>query len=81
MMMGLFCMRPSSLSAMVRQAIALARGGVAWDHGACCPVCGRRMKTASSGHKGDSPRVRWHRCGNASCLLASMALLVKSVEG
>lgn len=79
-MWGAFCMRPRDLSAMVRQALALARKGVDWSHGACCPVCGRKMKTASSGSRKDHPRIRWHKCGNPACLLASMALLVKSVE-
>lgn len=68
------------LNDLVCLVLALVRKGVVWDHGATCPICGRRMRTESSGSKKRTPRVRYHKCTNPDCILGSMALLVKSVE-
>ena len=65
----------------VRAALLLASRGTVYrrGEGALCPLCGRRMRTVSSGAPGPG-RVRRHRCGNAAGLLAALALAVKSVE-
>lgn len=65
----------------VRTAILLAARGTVYRHegGAACPLCGRRMRTVSSGTPGTG-RIRRHRCGNPSCLVSLLALVVKSVE-
>lgn len=68
------------LNDLVCRVLALVRKGVVWNHGANCPMCGRRMRTESSGRKARVPRVRYHKCTNPDCILSSMALLVKSVE-
>lgn len=65
----------------VRVAVSLAEAGVTFEKKAArCPLCGRKMKTVSSGKK-EAARVRRHRCGNPACLMAVMDQTVKSVEG
>lgn len=68
------------------KALALARHlaatGVPWRHGAAlCPLCGKRLHTISSGQRDACPRVRYHKCRNAACLMAALGLSIKSVEG
>lgn len=67
----------------VSLALALAQGGVDFrtrrQGGTCCPLCGKIMETVSSGPRA-SPRVRRHKCRNETCLLATLHLLVKSVQ-
>lgn len=64
-------------------ALALADRGVTFrtrrEGGTRCPLCGAVLETVSSGPRG-APRVRWHRCRNETCLLATLHLLVKSVQ-
>lgn len=64
---------------MVRAALALARQGVTYKKRALCPLCGVKMRTVDTKQEGGI-NVRWHKCRNESCLIGSMALLVKSVE-
>lgn len=65
----------------VTAARHLAATGVPWDGGAAlCPLCGKRLHTISSGQRDARPRVRYHRCRNAACLMALLGLSIKSVE-
>lgn len=65
----------------VTAARHLAATGVPWEDGtARCPLCGQRLHTISSGQQQARPRVRYHRCRNAACLMALLGLSIKSVE-
>lgn len=69
-----------NLHSMVRAAMGLAQQGVLYTKkGALCPLCGKKMCITDT-KKDVTYCIRWHRCKNDDCLLASMALLVKSVE-
>lgn len=70
-----------SIHDMVRVAIALAQQGVVYQNKkALCPLCEMKMRTQDTKHV-DGTKVRWHKCRNGECLIGSMALLVKSVDG
>lgn len=66
---------------VVMTARHLAVTGVVWQGGAAlCPLCGCRLHTCSSGKRHMRPRVRYHKCRNAACLMAMLDLRIKSVE-
>ena len=72
-------MRVSELTAGV---IALARAGVDYTsrHGAVCPGCGKRTRVYCTRPWEGSIRVRYHRCGNHTCLIGHLGLSIKSIE-
>jgi hypothetical protein len=48
--------------------------------GALCPLCGERSKIYSTMPWEDNTRIRYHRCENGSCLMASLKVSIKSIE-
>jgi len=49
-------------------------------HGARCPACGTRAKIYKTMPWIDAVRVRYHRCYERGCVLASTGKTIKSVE-
>lgn len=73
---------PTPLTALLATKIAEAEAGVDFSrrHGARCPSCGQTAKiTCTKRWEGDT-RIRYHRCQNPACILASSKTAIKSVE-
>ncbi len=49
-------------------------------HGALCPMCGEKARIYSTKPWDGPVRVRFHRCDNQACALASMRISIKSLE-
>lgn len=66
----------------IKMAVAKAREGVVYSpkDGATCPLCGERCLVVSSPKWSGSLKVRYHRCNNPKCVLASLKTSVKSVQ-
>ena len=48
--------------------------------GATCPWCERKVKIYRSLPWEDATKIRYHRCENSRCPLASMRVTIKSIE-
>ena len=68
--------------AMVVQAKSRAEQGVDYSsrHGALCPWCKTRAKTYCTRPWDGVARVRFHRCTNPACVLATIGTSIKSLE-
>ncbi len=63
--------------------VALASEGVEFTeaYGAICPACNaQRIKTYTTRALEGGIRVRYHRCTNGVCMLASLKTSIKSTE-
>lgn len=66
--------------------IVLARGDAAAGidytsrKGAPCPYCGARSRSYRTLPWEDTTRIRYHRCENVKCPLATMKITIKSIE-
>jgi len=67
---------------LVVQAKRKAENGVDYSprHGARCPWCARKTATYCTRPWEGPARIRFHRCTNAACVLASMGVSIKSLE-
>jgi hypothetical protein len=68
--------------AMIGAAMARARDGVDYSpkDGAVCPMCGKRCPVVSSPKWSGDIKIRYHRCRNKACVMATARVLVKSVQ-
>lgn len=66
----------------VIKAVETASAGVDYSpqKGALCPWCGRRAKIYKTLPWESDIRIRYHRCQNNGCVLASMKQSIKSIE-
>ena len=71
-----------SAKTAIAAAMARARAGVDYlpKEGAACPMCGKRCPVVSSPKESAGVKIRYHRCRNGACVLASLDVLVKSVQ-
>lgn len=49
-------------------------------NGALCPACGQPAKIVCTKPWEGETRIRYHRCQNPACLLASIKQSIKSVQ-
>jgi hypothetical protein len=59
-----------------------AAGGIDYTakSGAPCPYCGERSRSYRTLPWEDTTRIRYHRCENLKCPLATMKITIKSIE-
>lgn len=48
--------------------------------GALCPLCGEKSRIYSTLAWEDNTRIRYHRCENGRCPMASLKVSIKSIE-
>ncbi len=60
----------------------IAAGGVDYSpkNGALCPWCGGKAKITNTRPWDENVRVRYHRCYESGCVLASMKISIKSIQ-
>lgn len=75
-------MSTPTITAHLASLIAQAEAGVDYSPriGAVCPACGRPAKIYKTLPWDGSTRIRYHRCLNPACLLASIGRTIKSVQ-
>lgn len=73
---------PTPLTGHLVGLIAKAEAGVDFSPrtGAQCPGCGRTARIYKTMPWDGPVRVRYHRCSNPACLLATVARSIKSVQ-
>lgn len=73
---------PPPITAHLAMLKAKAESGVDYRPrtGALCPACGKPAKIVSTKPWEGDLRIRYHRCQNPSCLLASIKQSIKSVQ-
>ena len=49
-------------------------------HGAPCPYCGIRSRSYRTLPWEDTTRIRYHKCENPTCPLATLNITIKSIE-
>jgi len=73
---------PSPSMAAIVKAKELAAAGVDFSpqFGALCPWCGKKSRIFKTMPWEESIRVRYHRCEQKGCVLASLKTTVKSIQ-
>ena len=71
-----------NMFALVSKAREKAAAGVDYSSrtGALCPYCGKKAKIYNTRPWEGITRVRYHRCRNTACLIASLGITIKSIE-
>ena len=73
---------PPSITTLLAVKIAEAEAGIDYSRrwGGRCPCCGVTAKIVRTRPWEGEVRIRYHRCHNPGCLLASSKTTIKSVE-